>query len=64
MHCRKYKALNQFIKDKTMPDGHKNTCIECSRAYYKQYRKDHLEQERLRDRKRGVVDLRKRDQEK
>ena len=41
--CGEMKTINKFAPDKKMPDGHKDTCSECShenRSMYDDYRKD------------------------
>jgi hypothetical protein len=50
--CFKKQNVTEFVHDKSMPDGFKNTCLTCSRAYNAKYRAEHLALERARDRKR------------
>ena len=51
--------LSAFGKHRKCKDGHTGTCLECSRAYGKQYREDNIDEIRRKDKLRFQNPIRK-----
>lgn len=49
--CRKTKPLSEFSKDKKSKDGLKAYCKECASKYFKAWRINNIDSERLRNKK-------------